>query len=561
MDLLRPHNQHPSVVGKLLYFAVLHWGKGEVALLPLVTWALTVAMSLALLALLRWSGAASGRGLPLVFFLVNTVLFSLTQGHVWVWEFLVFNAVPSAALVVGLAVVAVPERLSMTARVVVVAVLSLGAVFGFGSGFLVPCLLLPMLLLRAWARDGWGWGRLLALAVVWLGGTGLATLVAFGVIGPVEAPPMPRAEGRLEELLSRPGEVALFLLVLLGRVWGQGTELDPALQSALAGGMIMAAGLGAGWLLVRAGGWRESVARLWPWVALVGYAMANMGLICWGRMADSMVAALDDRYVAFTQFAMLGVLGVGLLGVRRLEDTGRAAGLRVLMRRWAGAGLALWGVLTALANVSGWQALRCLHQQMEAQRAGMVFAKILPVDLMPFWGELVHAVGQSELAIYLAEQGRLRKVQMLEKPEVAAVKQQARLAQSKAVLRSLEVVGEGGWRIRGFCAGAEGWETRPAVVAISLTVEGKPERWVALGAPDMVDDFYEDAWMRRRYREHYYGWESRVPAELVAGLGDGVLRAYAFEVDRRAFRVMEGQISTVGLPRVGRFVRVAEERR
>jgi hypothetical protein len=559
-DLFRPHNQHPSVIGKLLYFAVLQWGRGEVALLPVATWGMSVMVSFSLLTLLRWCRAVTDRALPVVWFLVNTVLFSLTQGHVWTWEFLVFNAVPGTALVAGLAVVAVPERLSMTARTLLAAVLSLAAVFGFGSGFLVPCLLLPMLLLKAQGHHGWGRARLAVLAGAWLAAMGVATLLAFGVIGPVEAPSMPAAGGRVGELASKPADVVRFILVMLGRGWGQGTALDPTTQSALAGVGIVVAALVAAVLLARCGGWWTGLAsRLWPWLALGAYGGANIALICWGRMAESLVAALDDRYVAFTQFVTLGVLGALLVGVRRLEETGRLPGVRRALGGLVVPVVTGWLLIEVLVNFQGWQALRCLHQYMQAQRAGLVFAKILPIDQMPFWNGLVQASRQGELAIFLADQGKLRKVTMLEEPEVARVKQNAALVASKARLLSLEVGADGGWRIRGFCAGNEGRDSRPSLVAISLATEGGAERWVGIGAHDMVDNFFENEWMRNRYREHYFGWECRLPAEIVAGLQTGVLRAYAYEVDRQAFRKIGGAIATAGLPKAGPHLRVAGE--
>jgi hypothetical protein len=80
-EFFAPHNNHPSVPGKLIYFSVLHFFKGDTGLLPLVTWGLALLTSLAVLGLSRpWWRDHPGRGAALMF-LANLSLFTLAQGR------------------------------------------------------------------------------------------------------------------------------------------------------------------------------------------------------------------------------------------------------------------------------------------------------------------------------------------------------------------------------------------------------------------------------------------------------------------------------------------------
>lgn len=548
-DLFKLHNQHPSAVGKLLYFAVLHWGRGEVALLPLLTWGLSAVVSVSFLGLLRWCRVVTAAWLPAAWLAGNLMIFSLAQGNVWTWEFLVFNAIPGACLALGLAALGAPGGRGFVFLTALAAALSLAALFSFGSGFLVAFLLLPAWLLRAQASPRMKGRRLILAGAVWVAVMSVMTLLALGVIGPVAPPAAPAPEGRLQALLAEPGRTAQFLLILAGRGWGQGSSLDPVTQSAWAGAACVAAGLAALLALVRCGGVSaDLLRRLWPWLAFAGYGGANALLICWGRMAGSMVAALDARYIALTAFLGLAVLGLLLLAQRRLEETGR-------WPRWRRAGsaaalpaLAALAVVSAYAWADGCQGLRAEHQRMQALRGSLAFAKILPLDRFVFWGGLSQVDGAGELALFLHEHRRLRGVDLLESAEVAAAKVLSPVAAAKGRLISLEVLADGSWLVRGYCAWDGGWDTRPALVALSFASEGSAESWVALGAHHMLDDFFHNEWMRLRQREHYFGWQCRVPAELAARLGRGVLRAYGYDADRHAFRSIPGSLSMADLP-------------
>lgn len=52
-EFFASHNDHPSAPGKLIYFAIMHLCGGDLGLLPLVTWVLTLVGSLAVLGLSR----------------------------------------------------------------------------------------------------------------------------------------------------------------------------------------------------------------------------------------------------------------------------------------------------------------------------------------------------------------------------------------------------------------------------------------------------------------------------------------------------------------------------
>jgi len=559
LDFFMPHNQHPSAPGKALYLAVLHWGKGEVALLPLLTWGMGVMVSLTLLRLLRQGRVVAGPGLPWAWLGVNLLVFSLAQGSVWNWEFLVFNAVPGTALVLGLALLADGVKGRWGLKVALSSLLGLVAVFGFGSGWVVPQLLLPAVILSGWTQAGCHRGRVVGVAVLWTGGMALATLIAFGVIGPIETPAMPSAAGRLSEIMERPMDRVQFVLILMGRGMGQGSVLDPVVQSTLAGLLLTGMGSLALLGLVRAGGGLSVaiLARIWPWLALVGWAVANALLICWGRAAESQVAALDHRYMAFTLFGWVGVLGLLMLAHRRLVETERGPGWVCVMGWVRRPCLGIFGLLALLASVEGWQAMRAEKDRMLSVQGSLAFARVLPLDAIQFWRGNSHFDGQGELALFLHEHDRLRKVGLLDDKRVARAKLLAPLVSSKGRLMDLECRADGTWRLEGWSAWSEGWAGRPSLIAVSFAGSGGDEQWVALGAPNMVDDFYQNEWLRMRYREHYFGWECVIPASVSAGLRDGVLRAYGYDARRRAFRLIGGRVETDGLPANAPIVRLA----
>jgi len=559
LDFFTPHNQHPSAPGKALYLTALHWGKGEVALLPLVTWGMGVIVSLALLGMLRRCRVVSSPGLPWAWLGVNLLVFSLAQGTVWNWEFLVFNAVPGTALVLGLALLTDGVKGRWGLKVALSSLLGLVAVFGFGSGLVVPFLLLPAVVLSGLTQADCRRGRVVGVAVIWTGGMVLAALIAFGVIGPIETPYMPSSAGRLREIMETPLDKVQFVLIVMGRGMGQGSVLDPVVQSTLAGLLLMGMGSLALVGLVRAGGGLSVaiLARIWPWLALVGWAVANALLICWGRAAESQVAALDQRYVAFSVYGWVGVLGLLMLAYRRLVEMERGL-VWVRAMVWVrGPCLGFLGLLTMLASLEGWQSMRVDKERMLSVQGSLAFARVLPLDAFQFWRGISHFDGQGELALFLHEHDRLRKVGLLDDKRVARAKLLAPLVSSKGRLRDLECQADGTWRLKGWSAWAEGWAGRPSLIAVSFAGPGREEQWVAIGSPNQVDDFYQNEWLRLRYREHYFGWECVIPASVSAGLRDGVLRAYGYDARRRAFRLIGGRVETDGLPANAPIVRLA----
>lgn len=559
LDFFMPHNQHPSVPGKALYLAVLHWGRGEVSLLPLVTWGMAVLVSLALLDLLRRGRVAAGSSLPWAWLGVNMLVFGLAQGSVWTWEFLVFNTVPGTALVLGLALLADGVRLRWGLKVALASGLGLLAVFGFGSGWVVPFLLLPAVILSGLTQEGGHRGRVMAVAVLWAGGMALATLIAFGVVGPIEAPTLPAAAGRLSQVMERPRDMVQFVLILLGRALGQGTVLDPAAQSTWAGLLLTGMGGVAVVGLLKAGGRSVAcLARVWPWLSLVAWAVANALLICWGRAADSQIAALDQRYVAFTLFGWVGVLGLLMLAHRRLAETVSGPGMAKLMDRVRLPIFGALGVVWLVASVEGWQAMRVDKERMLSEQGSLAFARLLRLDEFQFWSGLSHFDHQGELALFLHGQGRLRKVGLLDDKRVTRAKLSTSLVASKGRLVGMECQADGTWRLEGWSAWTEGWAGRPSLIAVSFAGSDGDEEWVAVGAPNMVDDFFQNEWLRMRYREHYFGWECVIPGNVSAGLREGVLRAYGYDARRRAFRLLGGEVKTDGLPTGGSVVRLAQ---
>src|SRR6187399_59983 len=103
-DFFERHYVHPSAVGKLIYFAVMHGLRGNLGVLPLLTWGLSAvtAACVCLLARPLWRGdRATG---AILMSCVTLTIFSPSPGEAWIWNFLFQNIIPQACLAVALVI-------------------------------------------------------------------------------------------------------------------------------------------------------------------------------------------------------------------------------------------------------------------------------------------------------------------------------------------------------------------------------------------------------------------------------------------------------------------------
>ncbi len=528
--LLVLHNDHPTAVGKFIYFVVLHFLKGQVGLLPFLAWGLSLGLSLGVLRLARpcWrESALQGAG---VMFLANLVIFSGGQGHTWIWDFVFQNFIPGCLLVWGLVLLR-PEVPSWK-RLVGALLLSLMAVFTFATGLFVGLLLVPML----WGHVApWGRKRQWITVAAWLLVLGLAVALAFHY--PTPHGEVAAGEGdadgelsRVQDFLQRPLAFGQYFLILLGLGFGQGTPMEPSqLCAAVGAGLLGIFGfcLWRLWRLRDAGLWREVM----PWLALCGYGGINAALITIGRLGATMESALAHRYLTFTLCFTLGLLFLGL----RLRQHSPWLG------RWSRWVVAVALPLQMVTWSSGLNILRVTARQMDQEKYALCFAKVLPLDRSLVWQDEERRT--AELAQFLKAGQRLRGVEFLSSLEMAPIKSQRELNPKFATFEVTKRLSDGHLLAGGTCGLDKSWQETPDLVLVSAERAGEPEVIIGVAVPQLPDNFLERELYRRMYKAHYFRWELPLdPAKLTGGKPI-TLRAYGFDGEKRRASAMAQRIT------------------
>lgn len=529
-EFFAPHNNHPSAAGKAVYFAVMHWFRGDVALLPLVMWGLALVISLCVLALSAplWRGRPA-RGAALMF-LVNLSVFTLAQGHSWIWDFVFQNAIPGACLMTGLWSLSAPAATWW--RWSLAAVCGLIAAFSFGTGPAVGFLLLPAVWL---ATAGHVRARRLQIGALWAAGSAMAAWLAlffFALPGISTGPP----EGmrRIGDLLGRPWDTACYILVLLGHTLGQGTVVEPVTMCALWGAVLLVAFLIGSGIVLR----RRDAALLratWPWMAMFLWALLNAAAICVGRLKVSMETALAMRYGAFMLFAVAGVVLLAAhIAAHALGD-----GSRRWIRRVLAPGAAVLVVFQLLAWRAGADSLEVYRHRMDGEKAALAFINVLPMPEAVLW-QLDDVGGTAKLARFLKEHDRLRDVTFVVDAALSRWHRGSDVSDKWAHWELMRGSG-GAWEMQGVCGLSKDLTSMPDLVLVTAAAPGEPEKIIALVPPLLPDDFFEREILRRRYHSHYFSWRWPVDRGALPAKGGAVMRAYAFDAAGRKVRRIWGE--------------------
>jgi hypothetical protein len=536
-EFFAPHNNHPSAVGKAVYFAVMHGLRGDMSLLSLVTWGLALVVSLGVLALSRplWRDAP-GRGAALMF-LVNLSVFTLAQGHTWIWDFVFQNAIPGACLTTGLWALSVTDAGRW--RWLLAACSGVVATFSFGTGAAVGFLLLPSVWLASGGRT---WMRRCQTTAAWAAAAALTGWLALKYcVAPGVSVGHPDGMGRAGDLLSRPWDALCYVLALLGHTLGQGTVFEPVVLCAIWGGILSVLFAALSWTVLR----NRDAARLrraWPWMAMFFWALLNAAAICVGRLRVSLDTALAPRYGAFTLFAVVGVV---LLALEVAQDgdggvVGRCA------RRMLGPGAALLIAFHLISWGAGADTLELYVRRMSSERAALVFADALPLSEDALW-QLDHADGTVKLARFLKQRDRLRDVSFVADAALSRWRLSPEVSDKWSHWELLR--GSGGtWEMQGVCGLSKDLVSMPDLVLVTATPPGEAERIIALVPPLLPDDFFDRELLRRQYHSHYFSWSWPVAREALPGTGDVILRAYAFDADQRKVRRIRGEARCVTDP-------------
>lgn len=524
-----PHNMHPSAVGKAIWFVVMEWFRGDVGLLPLVTWFLALVVSLCVMGLSRplWRGhSARGAGL---FFLVNLSSFTLVMGGTWLWEFVFQNAIPGACLMIGLWALSV-EHVPWW-RWLLASLASVVATFSFGTGFAVGFILIPAVWFAK--RDCSIWPRS-TIAGLWLLLTNFVSWLALVacVVRTDSIKPDSGAQ-RLEDFIERPWDAAQYILALCGHTLGQGTVFEPVTICAVMGLLLLVIFVACMVsLAMNRNGSRLRAA--WPWVAMVLWALINALAICFGRWHVSLDTALAARYGQFMLFIVIGVLmlvcSIIFQGEGRLQRWLRKASVPLL-------------VMLLLGHVLSWKegfdSLKVFHRIIEREKVALMFAKVLPPQTA-MQKQVDDHGSLARLAIFLHDRGRFRGFEFV--PDTALsqfrIKQEISDKWAKWELQRSDTQGI---TLNGTAGLSREVYDMPDLVLITASTAGSPEKIIALVAPETPDDFYRRVKLRRKYYDHYFGWKWVYDGELVAHGAEAILHAYTLEQDVRTVRRISGE--------------------
>lgn len=526
-----PHNNHPSAVGKAIYFAVLHWAKGDVALLPLVSWSLSLLIALALGSLVRSRFKTPPRQQAAVIFLMNLSIFSAAQGHTWIWDFVFQNFIPGTCLALALWIF--DRSWPLMTRCSVALFLSVVATFSFGSGFAIGFLLTPCVAL---ATSGMPQTKRWGLILGWLAAVTFATWIALSWLAPGGIGG-PSSEDLLSNVFSRPLLTAQYILMLLGLTLGLGTEVDPYFWCAAFGaGLVVAATGSLGWL------WKQRRSSFFkdtlPPLILIAWALTNSSLICLARMNGSLGSAYAHRYGTFSLFFVVGTVWLVALVAIDQREKPRSDG-----RRWHTLLTAAVTVLLAghfFSWIEGWRHMQVESHLMQEEKAVIAMASVVTPDKEQYWwyqreGDVV------EWAQWLDRHGRLQKTRFGKSPIVSTYRRFSMELGGKAVAWSATRSASGEWRIGGTCASERGLLIVPDLMLVSVETSAKPETFIALARPRFPDDFFNREYRRRKYASHYLGWETRTALDPFTADGPVTLRAYTYDAESGRIRRIAGE--------------------
>jgi hypothetical protein len=523
-----PNYVHPSAVGKTIYFAVLHYLGGNVAVLPVLSWVFSAIIALCVYLLARplWKGGWFVA--TLVLSCATAIIFTTAQGEVWLWDFVFQNFIPGVCLAVGVWVL-MAQPLSPW-RVLIAAMLSVISIHSFGAGYFIPVLFCVPL----WhGMHGQSFGRKLTFIVCWL--LVLGVIAYFALTAPGGSDRGPDGEAGLAAIFDRPLMRTQFVLIVLGGMLGKGTVIEPETLCAVMGGALLVVFLACAAFVLRHRNDRALTSASLPWIVFSLYGLGSAGLISLGRMHNSVDNALDERFGTFSVFFVFGTLLLAATVLREMAFSGST--WFPYVRRAAGPGFAiLVGAILVNWHV-GINLMRLKHSRMDQERALLTFARVMSLENNEWMDARITRKSSFGLSSFLAERGKLHGVEFAPDRTLASFKMGKKLGAKWARFNPPIDTRDGKWKLTGL----GGLSVEDVADLILITAQGAdgPEEVVALAATLMPANFYERQKEVRTNPEFYVGW-SRTLDDSSLPKGIVTLRAYVFDQEKRVVHPIEG---------------------
>lgn len=320
-DLFTQHNEHRYFFPRLLFIAFAWLAKGDLRAEMFFSVFLTVLVSFNLWLLVRKTiPGSAGQSLVLVF-LFNVLLFSPVQAENWTWGFqfplFLCNYLFSCALLVAV------SNLGMWRKFGACLVLAFVGTFSFGGGVLLWALTFPVALI---SQRELGWKPRAIWVVAWIcAGGGSVALYFFHYVKPPYHPPIAAS--------GNPVDYFLYVAAFCGAHLSRATRLEPIMQAASIGIVLLLVYLGI--MLYALRRFREFalVSQMLPWFALGAYSLLSALLAAAARIGFGVNQALDSRYTSFSLYLSIAAIALFVIMKedlrRRINGHGESALVRI----------------------------------------------------------------------------------------------------------------------------------------------------------------------------------------------------------------------------------------
>ena len=432
-----------------------------------------------------------------VFLLMVLLIFSPVQHELWLLASGMPSFVPACCIVWG--IVTTQTRLSTAVKFCLCAVLALFGSFTLSHGLLVWVLTFPVLFVTRPVPD---WKR-------WLGSWLLAAAACATIyFWDFQArPDLPAFAPR-----KAPLEYIQYLSAFLGSGLARSGFANPVTVSTAVGAMLLLAYLAAAFFVVRRFRDRELRARSLPWIALGMYSIASGPLAALGRIEWGVPQALESRYVAFSLYLAVALIGLAAIIVtdlsRRIEGL---AARRILF----GATALLAGTYLTLQLLCAVTSVHFFLMRSAAARLGhgaILFSQVLDTSIT------LKNVNFPRPDFVRHNADRLDRLHLLRTPLVRS-RQISELrhtdADDKAAAGWFEVLraSDDG------AVAASGWavlpsRARPADCVVLAYLDERGE-WIVFALSDAVSRRPDVVETLRNPEQLWSGWHVRFPRDAV----------------------------------------------
>jgi hypothetical protein len=314
-DIFAQQQEARTVLPKLIFVlsAATHWDVRTLMMLSVACCWLTAA---GIFILLRRSGLGLGT-IAVCFWLAVLTIFTLAQYELWIFASGFPSFFPALFIVAGLVLVGT-NRLTTTWKFVLCGALATAISFTLANGLLAWGLTFPALLLMDKVQRWRAW------LIAWLGLCAVCAATYFwGYHKPGDLPAFAPAASW--------GDYVRFVLQFLGGGLAYAWKDHTAFCATLFGGVQVTLFFVALSYCLRRIRDRLFVAKATPWFALGLYSIGSAVLAALGRVGYGAPYALASRYVTFSIYLTIAVIGLSALVVHEKSNSGQA----VPARRWS----------------------------------------------------------------------------------------------------------------------------------------------------------------------------------------------------------------------------------